>query len=187
MENRSRPHSLGLLAYIFAARKNRRKIFSREDIFARRYFRGKLFSREDIFAGRYFRVNSIFAKIYSRENISNSLFAEISSRENKVLYSNCCLARMLPGEAELVSEWTGLSGKAKSVKRFERSNGLDTALYKNIPLPFTFTIGRYEGHRFVSLWHHFAISPLPDFTMSFVGRDTKTRRSLLFSYQCQWN
>ena len=38
---------------------------------------------------------------------------------------------MLPGEAELVSEWTGLSGKAKSVKRFERSNGLDTALYKN--------------------------------------------------------
>ena len=24
----------------------------------------------------------------------------------------------------------------KSVKRFERSNGLDTALYKNIPLPF---------------------------------------------------
>ena len=83
-----RPHSLGLLACIFAAwKKNRRKIFSREDIFARRYFRGKLFSREDIFAGRYFRVNSwpIFAKISSRENISNSLFAKISSRENKVL------------------------------------------------------------------------------------------------------
>ena len=38
---------------------------------------------------------------------------------------------MLPGEAELVSEWTGLPGEAKSVKRFERSNGLDTALYKN--------------------------------------------------------
>ena len=38
---------------------------------------------------------------------------------------------MLPGEAELVSEWTGLSGRAKSVKCFERSNGLDTALYKN--------------------------------------------------------
>ena len=48
--------------------------------------------REDIFAGRYFRVNSIFAKISSRENISNSLFAKFSSRENKVLYSiltNC--------------------------------------------------------------------------------------------------
>ena len=38
---------------------------------------------------------------------------------------------MLPGEAELVSEWTGLPGEAKSVNRFERSNGLDTALYKN--------------------------------------------------------
>ena len=47
------------------------------------------------------------------------------------LARNCCLARMLPGEAELVSEWTGLSGEAKSVKRFERSKGLDTALYKN--------------------------------------------------------
>ena len=40
-----------------------------------------------IFAGRYFRVNSRFAKIFSRENISNSLFAKISSRENNVLYS----------------------------------------------------------------------------------------------------
>ena len=44
------------------------------------------------------------------------------------LARNCCVARMLPGEAELVSEWTG---EAKSLKRFERSNGLDTALYKN--------------------------------------------------------
>ena len=26
---------------------------------------------------------------------------------------------------------TGLPGKAKRVKRFEQSNGLDTALYKN--------------------------------------------------------
>ena len=87
--NRPRPHSLCLLAYIFAARKKiagryfRGVIFSREVIFARRYFRGKLFSREDIFAGRYFRVNSIFAKISSHENISNSLFAKISSRKIK--------------------------------------------------------------------------------------------------------
>ena len=66
----------------------RGRIFSREDIFARGFFREKLFSRVDIFAGRYFRVNSIFAKISSRENISNSLFAKFSSRENKVLYSN---------------------------------------------------------------------------------------------------
>ena len=66
----------------------RGRIFSREDIFARGYFRETIFSREDIFAGRYFRVNSKFAKIYSRENISNSLFAKFSSRENKVLYSS---------------------------------------------------------------------------------------------------
>ena len=65
----------------------RGRIFSREVIFARGYFREKIFSREDIFEGRYFRVNSIFAKISSRENISNSLFAKFSSRENKVLYS----------------------------------------------------------------------------------------------------
>ena len=55
-----------------------------------------------------------------------------------VLARNCCVTRMLPGEAELVSERTGVpgwGGGATSVKRFERSNGLDTALYKNIPLP----------------------------------------------------
>ena len=60
----------------------RGRIFSRG-----RYFRERIFSREDIFAGRYFRVNIKFAKISSRENISNSLFAKFSSRENKVLYS----------------------------------------------------------------------------------------------------
>ena len=50
-----------------------------------------------------------------------------------VLAHNCCLARLLPGEAEngVRMNSTGLSGKAKSVKRFERSNRLDTALYKN--------------------------------------------------------
>ena len=72
----------------------RGRIFSREDIFARGYFREKIFSREDIFAGRYFRVNSEFAKISSRENISNSLSAKFSSRENKVLYSICCRCLM---------------------------------------------------------------------------------------------
>ena len=55
--------------------------------------RGNKCSREDIFAGRYFRVNSIFAKISSRENISNSLFANISSRENNVLYSRPTVGR----------------------------------------------------------------------------------------------
>ena len=54
---------------------------------------------------------------------------------------NCCLARMLPREAELVSEWTCLLSRWSdwSVKRFEQSNELDTALYKNRPL-FTFVV-----------------------------------------------
>ena len=65
-----------------------------------------------------------------------------------VLARNCCLARMLPGEAELVSEWTGLSGKAKTVKRFEQSNGLDTALYKNC-LFFRWAL---LGHSWRHLW-----------------------------------
>ena len=54
------------------------------------------------------------------------------------LARNCCLARMLPGEAELVLEWTGLPGEAKHVKRFERSNGLDTVILHYIKTTFTF-------------------------------------------------
>ena len=48
-----------------------------------------------------------------------------------VIAHNCCMARMLPREAELVLEWTGLPGEAKRLQRFERSNGLNTALYKD--------------------------------------------------------
>ena len=54
--------------------------------------------------------------------------------------SRCAIAAWLECFQEkprTVSEWTGLPGE-ESVKRFERSNGLDTALYKTIPLPFTF-------------------------------------------------
>ena len=43
-----------------------------------------------------------------------------------VVERDCCMARMVPGDVELVSA----GGGAKCVKRFERSNGLDTALYK---------------------------------------------------------
>ena len=57
-----------------------------------------------------------------------------------VVARNCCMARMLPGEAELVLELTGLPGRAKSVKRFERSNGLDSALYKNYLYLYLFSI-----------------------------------------------
>ena len=40
---------------------------------------------------------------------------------------------MIPREVELVPEWTGLpGGEVYLLKRFERSNGVDTELYKNI-------------------------------------------------------
>ena len=61
-----------------------------------------------------------YLAIDSGEHVSDLVFAH-----------NCRIARMLPGETELVSEWTGLSGRAKSVKRFERFNRPDIALYKN--------------------------------------------------------
>ena len=48
-----------------------------------------------------------------------------------VLARNCCLARMLPGEAENGVGMNRSVREGKIVKRFERSNGLDTALYKN--------------------------------------------------------
>ena len=64
-------------------------------------------------------VNEYLA-IDSGGNVSDLVFAR-----------NCCMARMLTGEAKLVSEWTGLPGEEKSVKRSERSKGPDTALYEN--------------------------------------------------------
>ena len=49
-----------------------------------------------------------------------------------VLARNCCLARMLPGEAENgVGMNRSVREGKKCAKRFELSNGLDTALYKN--------------------------------------------------------
>ena len=48
-----------------------------------------------------------------------------------VLARNCCLDRMLPGEAENGVGMNRSVMESKSVKRFERYNGLDTALYKN--------------------------------------------------------
>ena len=52
------------------------------------------------------------------------------------------MARMLPGETELVrncvmNRSAGGGGGGKSVKRFEWSNELDTALYKNYLYFFT--------------------------------------------------
>ena len=80
---RPRPHSLGLPAYIFAARKKiagkyfRGKIFSREDIFAGSYFRGKIFSREDIFAWRVYSRKYLLAKIFKIPFSRNFLPAKI--------------------------------------------------------------------------------------------------------------
>ena len=67
--------------------------------------------------------------------------------ERLIVVRNCCMARMLPRETELVSEWTGLSGGGggQSVKRFERSNELDTALYKYISLSSSCSLCRGWG------------------------------------------
>ena len=70
-----------------------------------------------------------------------------------VVARNCCMTRMLPGEAELVSELTGLPGRAKTVKRFERSNGLDTALYKNYLYLYLLLQNKtLAHHRKVTFW-----------------------------------
>ena len=53
------------------------------------------------------------------------------------MWSLTCKENVGPDEFKITLSYnegvesTGLSGLAKSVKRFERSNGLDTALYKN--------------------------------------------------------
>ena len=46
-----------------------------------------------------------------------------------VVARNCGMARMLPGEAENGVGMNRSVREGKKFKRFERSNGLDTALY----------------------------------------------------------
>ena len=60
-----------------------------------------------------------------------------------VLAHNCCLARMLPGEAETGVGMNRSVREGKKCERFERSNGLDTALYKNY-LFFPFCIRNFN-------------------------------------------
>ena len=82
-------------------------------------------------------INEYLA-IYSGGHASDLVFAR-----------NCSITRMLPAEAELVSEWTGLPGEAKRVKWFERSNGPHITLYKNylyLFLPFSVTDGWDTRH-----------------------------------------
>ena len=63
--------------------------------------------------------------------------------------SRCAIAAWLECFQEkprTVSEGTGLPGE-ESVKRFERSNGLDIALYKTIPLPLITQGGVYAAQQ----------------------------------------
>ena len=55
-----------------------------------------------------------------------------------VLARNCCLARMLPGEAELVSECTGQPGKAKSLKADRTLSGPTDWILRYIKTNFFF-------------------------------------------------
>ena len=97
-----------------------------------------------------------------------------------VLARNCCLTRMLPGEAELVSEWTGLPGKATSVKRFERSNGLDTALYKNYLFFFFFYFVIELVNRHLSFFNYVCLIE----TIQIVT-DYESTLSLTFNCHCR--
>ena len=58
---------------------------------------------------------------------------------------------------ELVSEWP-VCQERKNVKRFEQSNGLDTALYKNISSTFTFFSTKSHPARpiFMLIWECFS-------------------------------
>ena len=89
-------------------------------------------SSEPVFESPLATVSNIghFRSLYWRPSWL-SCINEYLAIDNGGNVSNCCMTRMLPGETELVSEWTGLPGRTTSVKRFERSYGLDTALYKN--------------------------------------------------------
>ena len=52
-----------------------------------------------------------------------------------VLARNCCLARLLPGEAENGVGMNRSLREGKTCEALEQSsNGVDTALYKKIPL-----------------------------------------------------
>ena len=54
----------------------------------------------------------------------------------------CVIAALLECFQEKAEDGIGMKifASGLSVKRFERSNGLDTVLYKNKPLPFTFLL-----------------------------------------------
>ena len=63
-----------------------------------------------------------------------------------VFVRNCCMTRMLPGDAELVSEWTGLPGRAKVYSAL--SDPTDWILHC-IKTTFTFTM---NWMMFIIMW-----------------------------------
>ena len=64
---------------------------------------------------------------------------------------------MVLREAELVSELPG----GQCVKSFERSNGLDTAIYKNLPLPFYLSF---------SMLHLAVLQKVPAIVVALISR-----------------
>ena len=86
--------------------------------------------------GRYFSVNSIFAKISSREHITNLFFAEFFSRENNVFYRRTYSSRRRqllsadsPGYSELtkhlsqVASIAFLENNFAAVRQFRLASG----------------------------------------------------------------
>ena len=64
-----------------------------------------------------------------------------------VVARNCCMARMLPGEAEListVSEWTGLPRGVQKV--YCTLSGPTDWILRYIKTTFTYIIVPYYGH-----------------------------------------
>ena len=76
----------------------------------------------------YDQYEKICIKKYINEYLTIDSGGNVS---DLVLARNCCLARMLPGEAENGVGMNRSVREGKKCKRVERSNGLDTALYKN--------------------------------------------------------
>ena len=79
-----------------------------------------------------------------------------------VLARNCCLARMLPGEAENGVGMNRSVRGAQSVKRSEQSNGLDTAL----PLPFFYIHNMHTSYSYARILRGLHVHPNTTRTLS---------------------
>ena len=114
------------------------------------------------------------------------------------LRSHCSMDWMLPREAELVLEWTCLSGRATSVRRFERTNGLDTTLYKNksfLAHPLVAVVGS-PGSSNLSLfwlrgWERAPVTPgfllTPGLTPEWPGLDIRMNSLICRNFSADWN